>query len=387
MKHEVSQLLPWRIYRRMLYEKEMASNPTHSYSLDQHIEATLQWIFKAQTTTGTGGVSDGYHIALKRWGPPYAETTGYLIPTLYKALEHAAPMQVQVPIRNSIQRMSQWLISEQLESGAFPSGTSEARPRVPSVFNTGQILQGFEYLIRNGIPVQSAAARAAEWMISQQEESGAWSKGVSPLVEKGPHAYYIRAAWALGSYGLRVKNSAAQEAAFKNATYLMSQIESDGWFPSMGFFCNDAPLLHTIAYTLEGLLELSIVFDRPEWRRAVQSAAAKIQSVQKPSGSLPGKLKPGYTPAVSWTTSTGNAQMAVIWYRLFQSDSNPLWLTAANRAVAFNCRLQEMQSKDDNRRGGICGCYPYGAGYAKYWHTNWTAKFHLDSLLLKKALQ
>src|SRR5262245_29789264 len=51
----------------------------------EHLAATLEWLCAAQDASGDGGVSALYDIRSGAWGPPYPETTGYIIPTFFDA--------------------------------------------------------------------------------------------------------------------------------------------------------------------------------------------------------------------------------------------------------------------------------------------------------------
>src|SRR5512134_3377654 len=48
----------------------------------QHLDAAIQWICRAHDRCHGQGVSLGFSL-LHGWLPPYPETTGYIIPTLF----------------------------------------------------------------------------------------------------------------------------------------------------------------------------------------------------------------------------------------------------------------------------------------------------------------
>src|SRR5437667_9915936 len=52
------------------------------HSSRRHSEATIRWICRAHDQCGGKGVSAGFSL-LHGWFPPYPETTGYIIPTLF----------------------------------------------------------------------------------------------------------------------------------------------------------------------------------------------------------------------------------------------------------------------------------------------------------------
>jgi hypothetical protein len=261
------------------------------------------------------------------------------------------------------------------------------------VFNTGQILKGLTDLVSEGLDADGrfalAAKRASDWLCEVQDDNGAWYTGRSPLTTGHVHAYDVRTAWALSRYGSRMSNTSAIEAGVRNAEWLCSQCDAEVWFPHMSFSPKQAPFTHTVAYTIQGLLEIGVLMGRSDFAEKACQAAAKVLSLQCPkTGAIPGQIAPGYRSAVKWTSATGNAQMAIIWFRLAEIKGEPSWRNAAERANRFNCSLQELdlESPDPGRRGALRGSYPGHLGYGRFWYMNWTQKFHLDALLAEMGL-
>jgi hypothetical protein len=75
--------------------------------------------------------------------------------------------------------------------------------------------------------------------------------------------------------------------------------------------------------------------------------------------------------------------MAIIWFRLAQITGDVVWRDAAQRALRFNCALQEldMRAWSSGQRGAVRGSYPGHLGYGRFWYMNWTQKFQLDALI------
>src|SRR5690349_13470718 len=53
-------------------------------SLADHLNAAVAWIKRAHDVTGNGGVAQTYLVRQRKWASAYPETTGYIIPTLYR---------------------------------------------------------------------------------------------------------------------------------------------------------------------------------------------------------------------------------------------------------------------------------------------------------------
>ena len=355
--------------------------------LEEYVHAAIEWLLRAQRATPDDGVAQGYHVLTREWGASYPETTGYIIPSLLRAA--AAGFHQPIQLREAAQKMGLWLLTTQMKSGAFPGGTIACSDPHPAVFNTGQILKGLTDLIGERSDdcrhsLMYGAERAAEWLMECQDEDGAWRRGISKLTSEPIHAYNIRAAWALAQYGKEVGNEAAIRTCLRNAGWLYAHQDKDGWYPHMNFDAGVAPVTHSIAYTIRGMLEVGILCDKPEYVESAVRAAEKMRRLQDPeTGLIPGQVGPGFERIVDWTSCTGNSQMAIIWYRIAEQDGDPKWMRAADLANRFNCQIQayDLYHPNSARKGGLRGSVPGHRGYGKFWYMNWTQKFHLDALL------
>lgn len=361
------------------------------YSLKEHIEGLVDWIMRAQKATPDGGVSESYHIKYGKWQPSYPETTGYIICSMIHAAN--AGYGNKETVRESARLMGEWLADVQLPDGSFQGGNIAVKDPKPAMFNTGQILKGLGDLIREGLDttgrLRKSADRAAEWMVAMQDPDGAWRKGLSVLANSPVRAYNIRAAWGLARYGKIVGNDKFVQAGIRNGEWLRSVQSADGWFQYMNFNVGIDPLLHTVAYTINGLMELGALTGRDDFVKACRIPAGLVADLQNPDhGGVPGQIAPGYKAAVDWYNTTATAQMGIIWFRMSQITSESYWADYGRRANDF-CRSihsVELHSPDDHVRGGLIGCWPVHAGYGAYWYMNWTQKFFLDSLLAEAGV-
>src|SRR5262252_378034 len=102
---------------------------------DDHLSEAIAWLQRAQDITGDGGVSGRYHLRLG-WTSSYPETTGYIIPTLLKLAE----VKADRTFIDRAERCVRFLLSTQLESGAFPGLEIAENRSEPSPFNSAQII-------------------------------------------------------------------------------------------------------------------------------------------------------------------------------------------------------------------------------------------------------
>src|SRR6266851_1493489 len=175
---------------RHLYSYAAATIPTADA-----LRSVVNWIFRAQRPDG--GIA-AYYSLLTGYSESYPEVTGYIIPTLYDF----GRMTGNPAARHAAYLATDWLLSLQMPSGAFPSGlrgsdTGPGNNAQPSVFNTGQILQGLVRAhteTRNAKILKSAVA-AGDWLAAIQQADGSWT---GPAAYQGTaHTYYSMVSWAL----------------------------------------------------------------------------------------------------------------------------------------------------------------------------------------------
>ena len=114
--------------------KDLWTRPRPPRETSTHLRAALEWIYRAQDAGTDRGVSHSYVIG-RGWLPSYAETTGYIIPTLLNWWHVYGDEEA----RRRALEMADWETDVQLEDGGVGSLASPG----PVVFNTGQVLFGW----------------------------------------------------------------------------------------------------------------------------------------------------------------------------------------------------------------------------------------------------
>lgn len=348
-----------------------------------HLDATMQWLCTAQDHGAGSGVSAAYSLAAG-WEPPYPETTGYIIPTFY---DYAAASGRE-EFRDRARRMADWEISVQLESGAVRAGYLQSTANcAPAVFNTGQVLLGYARAwAETGDERYLAAARAAgDWLASVQSRNGAWQVE-SPIVTTDVHAYDARTAWAMLELHAITGVERYREAALKNVQWTLAQQHEDGWFANNAFERNRNPYTHNIAYVMEGLLEVwSLTGDECCWAAALKTAT-RLLRIFETRGFMPGEFAMGWKTDATYSCLTGDAQIAGVWLRLFDTRGDVRFLNAALKLNDYVKACQSLRATHGAVRGGVKGSQPFGGGYTPYTYINWGAKFLADSLLLEERV-
>src|SRR5271166_1353876 len=235
------------------------------------LNSVLRWILEAQ---GLDGGIAAYYSLLTGYSESYPEVTGYIIPTLYDFARVAGKEGASA--RACAERATQWLLPLQLQTGAFLGGLygKHGNEAQPSVFNTGQILQG---LVRaeaeTSCPeVRKTVVKAGDWLVTMQNAEGSWSG--PGAYQNASHTYYSMVAWALAALSARAQSRDAQcdqpygRAAEKNLDWVLSHFRPSGWVDGINL-CSHPNYLHFIAYVLQGVLEAGILRRRNDAIQAV----------------------------------------------------------------------------------------------------------------------
>jgi rhamnogalacturonyl hydrolase YesR len=352
---------------------------------EKHVKAAMDWMARAQDATPDGGVSMGYSVLTRKWGASYPETTGYIIPTMFNYF-HATG---DVKYKQRALRMADWELSVQMRSGAFQSGSLDTVPRKPAIFNTGQVIFGLAraYQETKDRKYQRAAEKAATWLVKSQANNGAWRKNLSILTTNPVHVYNTRTAWALLQAHEITSKKTYLTAAVKNIDWALTQQLDNGFFENAAFNISEHPLLHTIAYTIRGILECGIYLNNKVYIDAARKSADVLLQLQQKNGSLYGIYNPEWKNTVSWSCLVGDAQTSVIWLRLFEITQDKKYFDASKNMNQYLKSTQDLKSANEAIRGGIKGSQPFWIGYGRFNYLNWAAKFFVDALLLENKLK
>jgi hypothetical protein len=355
----------------------------------EHLDSAIEWLRNSQDKSGCGGCSASYGFD-HGWAPPYPETTGYIISTF---LRYSLFVNDDTYKERAV-KMGDWEINIQLPSGAVRGGVGIND--FPIVFNTGMVILGWTDLFRHtGYDRYLAAAvRAADWLCVNMESDGRW---IANSYQGIPHAYHSRVSWSLLEVYKLTNNSKYKESAIRNIKWVLSLVQENGWIKEMGFKGEETPFTHTIAYTLRGLLECSFFFDevlKLEIQNIVTGSAGQIMSLFEDIYSnsslklklLPGNLNSKWLSKAEFSCLTGNAQIAIIWLKIYQLNSDVRFLDAAKKILSQLKRVQNTDSINSGIRGGIAGSYPIWGSYMQFSYPNWAAKFFADALMLQETV-
>ena len=351
---------------------------------EYHLRKSINWILYAQQITQDGGVSYGYSI-INGWAHSYPETSGYIIPTLldyYKVYGDQACLKVG-------REITEWLISIQYKNGGFRGDTVEKR-KPPSIFNTGQIIFGLlrAYDKFNEKKYLTSAIKAGEFLCINQEKEGYWTRY---CYQKKTFTYNVRTAWALLELFLRTKERKFKEAAVSNLNWAKTQITKRYWFKNNDYdtpFVKN-PLLHFLSYTIRGFLESGLILNDKSLKEIAFNGSIKLLNFYEKNGKngfLPARFNSKWESNVKHSCLTGDAQLSIIWLKLYQIYGEKRFLINAIRLNNYLKSKQLISKKFLEINGGITGSNPISGNYESYYIINWAVKFFCDSLLLEDVI-
>jgi uncharacterized protein YyaL (SSP411 family) len=286
-------------------------------------------------------------------------------------------------------RMADWECDVQMSNGAVQGGTIE-QSASPAIFNTGQVIFGWVSAFEETSNERylAAARRAGDFLVAAQDADGAWRKQLSQFASDRMawYTYNTRTAWGLQLLARASHNDVYHQAAVRNVEFALGQQLPNGWFRNNCLYDPDRPLLHTIAYSLRGILEIGIAVDNSRYVAAARTAADALLARQRDDGSLGGRFNERWEPAVDWSCLTGNAQMGTVWARLYQATGDPKYVPAVAAANRFLQRVQWMNTGNPGLDGGISGSFPLHGRYGRFEVLNWAVKFFADSLMFEAAI-
>jgi hypothetical protein len=357
----------------------------------ERMAAAVAWLLRAQDATEDRGVSIGYFpcdpaaAARGGWRPSYPETTGYIIPSLLEYAERFG----RADVRARAIEMARWETEVQMASGAVQGGPVCPRDQqVPAVFNTGMVLQGYTaaYRATRDPLFLEAGRKAADFLVNDLDADGHFRSHGIYVTEARIKTYNCLCAWALYRFGEDSGDARYMEAAVRNVEAALGQQRENGWFANNCLTRPDAPLLHTIGYALQGVLEVGLLSGNERFLDAAIRGAAPLCPLVSDRGAIAGRFYEDWTPACLSSCLTGNAQFAIVLYRLHEATRDRSFLDAAQRLTDWLKAVQELDSGDPGIDGAIGGSFPLLGDYMTGGFPNWAAKYFLDALLLQDRL-
>jgi hypothetical protein len=353
---------------------------------EMRARAAVQWLLYAQQATPDDGVPVGYFPCGGQalgWLPSYPETTGYIITSLLAYGDTFGDNKV----KEAALKMARWEIAVQMPSGAVQGGPVCApSQQTAAAFNTGMVLDGWctAFGLTDDHIFLDAACRAADFLIADLDEDGYFRTNGAFVSAGEIKTYTCLCAWALYRFGDAANERTYRDAAVRVIESALRQQQSNGWFAHNCLVRSEAPLTHTLGYTLQGVLEVGLLAKRPDFVEAVRSGVAPLMAHIDRRGLLAGCFYSDWEPATLSSCLTGNAQIAIVCFRLYQHTHAPEYKATADRLVNALKVQQLLDSSDRALNGCIAGSFPIFGEYMRGGYPSWATKYFLDALLLQQ---
>jgi hypothetical protein len=345
--------------------------------IESSLQQAIDWLVVAGMRMADNGIGS-YHL-YSGWTTSYPETSGYIIPTL---LDYGRYMSRE-DIIDQAMMTADWLIEIQKPSGGW-QGMRMADEKPEVVFNTGQVIRGLNAAYKQSSKEEYLlhAKKAADWLCSIQEPEGYWRKhalmGRERVYDSFVSAPLIELFEQTGEENYK-------QAAIRNLEWIVQEKQNDnGWFDDCDNTIkhNDRPILHTIAYTIDGLIDSGEILGDETYYSAGKKAAEALLKVYLSHGRMWGRYNKDWRGSEHFIC-TGGAQMAIIWLKIYQLTLEECYLEAAGRMIDLLIYIQQ-RGKADNKetRGAIPGSFPVWGKYEPFAFPNWATKFFADALFM-----
>lgn len=342
----------------------------------ERLNCSLDWLCAASDASSNEGISAGFSI-LWGWSPPYPETTGYIIPTLYEA----ARLENRPDLAKLATRQAEWIVSLQEDSGGIPGGTGIHGQ--PVVFDTGQALFGLlaAYRETGQRGFLSAAEKAGSFLIDSLDDQGRFTRN---LYLDCIHTYDVRVSWALLMLYQQTGLETLRSAAEANLKWSLTQQTDNGFFLNNAFGPQGPTYTHAIGYVLRGMLECAGILDRQDLFQSVHRGLNVLLGDALNKGFLAAKYSPNWGGDYSSTCLTGDCQIAIVFHRMADIADDPDSYRQASLRLVQNVKsTQNLTTSHPGIRGGIKGSHPVWGKYQRFNFPNWAVKFFVDCLLLE----
>ncbi len=346
-----------------------------------HIKKAIDWLIFAQKVNNDGGVSRCYDLFVG-WLTSYPETSGYIIPTLIEYFHLNDNYNRNV--LNIAKEIADWECSIQLENGGF-SDLRKGPSIVPIIFDTSQVLLGLvsAYKEFKNENYYTSAVKAGDFLVKNQNKDGNWIKY---SYQNMSYTYNVRTAWALLELYLISGEEKYKGAAENNLKWTLNQMTKNYWFKKVNSKPNEDPILHFLAYTINGILECGVILNRNDLIQISLNSSLKLLDSFEKHNKMYASFDSNWISYDNYSCLTGCAQISIIWLELFKIfKEKRLFLNA----IKINNYLKQKQFLDNKFReidGAIAGSDPIWGKYMRFKFPNWATKFFCDALILESQI-
>jgi hypothetical protein len=295
----------------------------------------------------------------------------------------------QEDIARAALKMADWEIDVQMSSGAVQGGAvCSPDQQTAAAFNTGMVADGWmsAYEHAGDKAYLEAALRASLFLANDLDEYGFFRTNGDFVSAGEVKTYTCLCAWAMYRAALASDDSFLKESAIRSIETALEQRNEAGWFKNNCLTHSQAPLTHTIGYALQGIFEVGVLADRPDFVAAARDSLAGALSSLQQNGYLSARLDHNWKPQADYVCLTGSVQLAILCFRFFEQFNEAQFLEAGHRLTSFVKATQLLASTNKSMVGAIAGSYPILGEYMVGGYPNWATKYFIDALMLQRKL-
>ena len=365
----------------LMSNKPWKKNKITQEEKEKCIHAAANWLLNNQKFNSDSGFSTYYIV--EGHTASYPETSGYILDSLL----HYSKQFSKPEILARLYACADWLLSIQKESGGWQSGyVNQNKKEV--VFNTGQVMRGLlhAYKISGNEKYLIPCVKAADWLCSTQEEDGSWQRFAFMNVKRVYESYVssvLLEVWKI------TQNEHYKNAAEKNIEWVIkNKIRPNGWLEDCDNTIkhNTKPILHTIAYTIDGVIDCGLSLHNNNYLEAIKKTADVLMEKYMKQDYLGGRFNENWEESESFIC-TGGAQMSICWLKLYRYYGENKYLEAAKKMNDWLCWIQRSTMDGEKEiKGALQGSFPIYGRYEPFAYPNWATKYLLDALMLEMEI-
>jgi hypothetical protein len=178
-----------------------------------------------------------------------------------------------------------------------------------------------------------------------------------------------------------------KEKALKNLYWIIEKKQlSNGWFEDCDNTIrrNYKPILHTISYTIDGLIDCGTMLNDQTIINTGIKSADKLFEIFNKKKYLNGRFNNNWIGS-EYLIPTGCAQIAIVWMKLFKLTKNTQYLNASLKMNDILIYIQDRKvNETPNTKGAMPGSFPIWGKYEPFCFPNWATKYFVDSLFFEK---
>src|SRR5690606_8479593 len=167
-------------------------------------------------------------------------------------------------------------------------------------------------------------------------------------------------------------------------SYYQSRLTSYKSIRDWSFKRGQKAFTHTIAYTIRGFYEASLLLKDDNLNRFGIELAEKVLTLRETKGRLACWYDDKWNGDYWFTSLTGNCQMSISFSKIYKQTQDTRYQQGAFKIFEDVIPYQN-QSRNINKRGAIPGSAPFYGRYLTLRYPNWATKFFLDAYRMLKV--